>query len=68
MIVALRCALSLCCTVSRKITMVLIHGNKHQNLVKSLDISSQVVKLDFFVARATSKTYKNIFLIPSPFV
>ena len=31
---------------------------KHENLVISLDISPQVIKADFFVARATSKTFK----------
>ena len=63
MIVAPWCARNLCFLVLWNISIALIHGNKHQNLVISLAISSQVMKPDFLVARATSKTFKNILLI-----
>ena len=63
MIVTPWCARSLCFLVLWNISLALIHGNKHQNLVISLVISSQVMKPDFLVARATSKTFTNILLI-----
>ena len=47
MIVAPWCARSLCFLVLWNISIALIHGNKHQNFVISLVISSQVMKTDF---------------------
>ena len=45
--------------------MAIIHGNKHKKLIISLVISPEVMKPDFFVAPATTKTFKIFCLIYS---
>ena len=49
------------------ISLALIHGSKHKHFAISLFISSQVLKPDFFVTRATSKTFKIFWLIHNHF-
>ena len=69
MIVAPCCALSLCFSVLLNVSIALVDGNNHQNLVLFLVISSSVMKPDFFVARTTSKTFKIfcLYSVQSPF-
>ena len=69
MIVAPCCARFLCFLILRNISIIfltaIIHDNKHKKLVISLVISPLVMKLDFFVAPATTKTFKIFCLVYS---